>query len=139
MKAIAQQKVMVAVELGVSAKILNHPHGKPARLLFDYLLAQNAMRYGLDEEGYVPVSQVKLDGLGIDTKSRRRGLLALEELELVKVRQEGHGTYRAKLLYAAPARGAARKPTKSKSPHADPPIDASAYEILRNLDGDDAE
>jgi hypothetical protein len=134
MKTITQQKVMVAVELGVSAKILNHPHGKPARLLFDYLLAQNAMRYGLDDEGYVPVSQVKLDALGIDTKARRRGLLALEEMGLIVLRQEGHGTYRAKLLYKAPVTVKAGKNSKTKHHHPAPPFDVSAYEILRAMD-----
>ena len=134
MQAIAQQKVMVPVELGISARILDHPHGKPARLIFDFLLAQSAMRYGLDEDGYIPVSQAKLEGLGIDTKARRRGLLALQELGLVTVYQEGQGSYRAKLLYQAPKTTKSMKASKSKVERGDPPIDTAAYDILRAMD-----
>ncbi len=136
MKAITQQKVMVPVELGISAQILAHRHGKPARLIFDYLLAQQAMRYGLDVDGYIAVSQARLEGLGIDTKARRRGLLALQELGLVLVRQEGQGSYRAKLLYQAPRTTRSTKASTSRVERADPPIDAVAYDLLRAMHAD---
>lgn len=130
---IGKQKVMKPVELEISAKILKHRHGKSARLLFDYLLAQTAMKYGIDEEGFIPVSQTKLESLGINSISRRRGLTALEELGLVDLHQEGHRAYRARLLYQAPKTSKPVKPGSRSRHQPDPPIDVDAYDILVNL------
>lgn len=129
-ETIHHLKVMAPVELGVSAAILDHRYGKVARLLFDYLLVQTKMQHAVDSEGFVSVSQSRLRSLGIDTSSRRRGLLALEELGLVERRQTGQGAYRAKLLYNAPTKPkpVSRPSRKSSEPSKCTMSDYDAFE-----------
>jgi DNA-binding transcriptional ArsR family regulator len=137
-ESLSKLQVMQPVELGVSAKILAHKHGNPARIIFDYLLVQSKLHNVEDPEGYVSVSQATMDILGVSTASRRRGLKALEELGLVNIKQEGHTTYRAKLLYRAPTlrkpmrRGPSKLPVRKQLSE----MDHDVYEYLLNSDND---
>lgn len=110
---ILDYKVMVPIEIRVSIQIANHQYGKWARVIFDYLLAANQMRL-YREGGWISVSQAKLHPLGLTTKTRRRGLLALEELGLVELRQEGKHTYYAKLAYSCPVREVRAGPSNAE-------------------------
>jgi hypothetical protein len=132
-------KVMVPYEVKVSAEILDHRYGKAARLVFDFLLARSAMKYGMDADGFVIVSQVSMQGFGLDTMSRRRGLLALEELGLIQLRQEGQGAYRAKLLYGSPKSDKPNRSARPKLETEDLPIDHEAYLMLQASSANDAQ
>ena len=88
---------MMPIQLKVSKQILQHRHGSAARLLLDYLMAVTKM--GRTKDGWASVSQMITAGLGLDRKTRVRGLKALEELGLVELKQEGRQAYWAKLLY----------------------------------------
>ena len=94
---ILEYFAMMPIELKVSKQILQHPHGNAARLLLDYLMAVTKM--GRTQDGWASVSQMITAGLGLDRKTRVRGLKALEELGLIELKQQGRKAYWAKLLY----------------------------------------
>lgn len=78
-------------------------------MLFHYLQAVTAM--GRTKDGWASASQEVLRGFArLDTKGRRRGLLALEALGLAELRQEGRKAYRARLLYQCAAVGERANP-----------------------------
>jgi hypothetical protein len=96
-------KVMVPFHIHILRKILDQPHGKPAALLFLYLLATSRLHRHKEPGGWISVSGIKTAGLYLSAASRVRGLRALEDLGLVQLRQDGNHAYRAKLLYDARA------------------------------------
>lgn len=104
----------IPLELKVSAQILTHKYGIPAKLVFGYLLAMSRMRVGVYSKGYISVTRATLCWLLLlPENTMKQGLHALEEIGLVKVVQQGHGAHRAKLLYQPSSRGAA-KPKEGK-------------------------
>ena len=107
---------MIPIELDVSARIAAHRYGAPARVVFDYLLVAHRLRDWTDGDGFTRVSQRTMRELGVASRSRRRALAALDELGLVELRQEGHGAYRARLLYE-PAPSRAIRPPKRQRTH----------------------
>ena len=100
---VSELKVMVPFHIEIMRRILEHPNGKPAALLFAYLLATSRLYRHKEAGGWVSVSRMKTAGLGLSSSSRIRGLEALADLGVAELRRKGNCAYRARLLYDARA------------------------------------
>ncbi len=100
---VAGLMVMLPYHLWVSNLIRQHRYGKAAGVLFEFLLATKRLRRYREPGGWVAITSDRLAWTGMSAATRIRGLRALEEMELVELRQEGGHAFRARLLYDAKA------------------------------------